>query len=71
MTTQQFLVKAKGYKQLYADLERARKDYEKLKNKLLKDKAPFKIEIFAVAENGDMRLIESVAITESSPLLED
>jgi hypothetical protein len=67
----QFLVKSKGYRQLYSDFERARKDYEKLKAKFLRDKTPLKIELFKVEENGDLRLLESVLITENSNLLND
>lgn len=70
-TPKQFLVKTKGYRQLYSTFERAAQDYEKLKNKLLKRKQPFKIEIFSVAQNGDMRLIESVVIGANSDLLND
>lgn len=71
MEVKQFLVKTKGYRQLYSSFDRAAQDYEKLKNKLLRKKSPFKIEIFSVSENGDLRLIESVVISANSELLND
>lgn len=59
-----YVVNATGYKETFASLEEAKKQYDILKKRTIKSQESTKLELTEVDANGKKKVLENVSIGE-------
>jgi hypothetical protein len=60
----QFRVFTKGYNETFGSLENAKKQYDFLKKRSVKNHEPIKLELSVIEDNGSKKILETVNIGE-------
>ena len=62
----QYMVKSKGFQQMFSSENEAKTDYQARKKTLERKKEPFKIELLQIAEDGKTSILEITKVSASS-----
>ncbi len=60
----QFKVVTRGYNETFGSLENAKKQYDFLKKRSVKNHEPIKLELSLIEDNGSKKILENVNIGE-------